>query len=74
MNTEYQVHAFWDKEAHVWVAESDDVPGLVTEAESIEKLIDKLHILIPELLKANGFSIKRIPFHLVTDWKETIAV
>jgi predicted RNase H-like HicB family nuclease len=48
------VSAFWDAEAAVWVAESDDVPGLVTEAETMEELVAKLKVLIPELLEANG--------------------
>lgn len=30
----YEVLALWDSEAGVWVAESEDVPGLVAEAES----------------------------------------
>lgn len=47
------VKADWDNEAKVWVAESDDVPGLITEAESSEALLKKLGILIPELLEAN---------------------
>lgn len=54
MPTEFKVHASWDPEASVWVAESDDVPGLVTEAESLEQLLGKLKIMIPELLEANG--------------------
>jgi predicted RNase H-like HicB family nuclease len=36
------VKAAWDPEAKVFVAESDDVPGLVTEAETIEALRAKL--------------------------------
>jgi predicted RNase H-like HicB family nuclease len=36
---EYHVAAFWDREAKVWVATSDDVPGLATEAESVELYI-----------------------------------
>jgi predicted RNase H-like HicB family nuclease len=32
----YVVTAIWDDEAKVWVAESDDVPGLVTEAPTLE--------------------------------------
>jgi hypothetical protein len=32
------VEAFWDEEAHVWVASSDDVPGLVTEADTMDKI------------------------------------
>ena len=48
------IRADWDEEARVWVATSSDVPGLATEEESIEKLIQKLKIMIPELLAANG--------------------
>ncbi len=32
------VHAEWDEEAQVWVASSDDVPGLATEGSTIEGL------------------------------------
>ena len=49
-----RVSASWDDEAKVWVAESDDVPGLVTEAETLESLLAKLRVLIPELLEENG--------------------
>jgi hypothetical protein len=52
----YVVRAKWDDEAKVWVAVSDDVPGLVAEAPSMEKLIKKLRVLIPEMLEANGVS------------------
>lgn len=51
---EIRVNAFWDDEAKVWVASSDDVPGLITEADAMEKLVDKLTVLIPDLLLANG--------------------
>ncbi len=48
------VRAFWDDEARVWVAESDDVPGLVAEAEDMDRLVEELRILIPQLLKLNA--------------------
>ena len=51
---QFTVRAFWDNEADVWVAESDDVPGLITEADTVERLIAKLQIMVPELLEANG--------------------
>jgi predicted RNase H-like HicB family nuclease len=51
------ITAFWDKEASVWVAESADVPGLITEAATLEALGTKLEIMIPELLEANGSSL-----------------
>ena len=53
-NNEYEIHAFWDKEASVWVAESTDVKGLVTEADTFEELREKLQRMIPELLEASG--------------------
>ena len=72
-NKEYEVHAFWDKEASVWVAESHDVKGLVTEADSFEELRDKLKHLIPELLEANGIQTEKyIEYCVTTDIHETI--
>ena len=63
----YFIHAEWDDEAAVWVATSDDVPGLATEADSQEQLIVKLKVLIPELLEANGIRTRAdVPFELLT--------
>ncbi len=63
----YFIHAEWDDEAAVWVATSDDVPGLATEADTQERLIDKLKVLIPELLEANGIgAVADVPFELLT--------
>jgi predicted RNase H-like HicB family nuclease len=50
----YHIHAEWDEEAAVWVATSEDVPGLATGAETIEQLIEKLKEIVPELLEENG--------------------
>ena len=65
------VHAFWDEEAGVWVATSEDVPGLVTEAANHNELIAKLKVMIPELLDANGYADgDDIPFKLVGEIDE----
>lgn len=62
----YFVRAEWDDEARVWVATSDDVPGLVTEADMLESLSVKLETLIPELLDLNGFpNGEEVPFELL---------
>jgi hypothetical protein len=45
-----RVRAQWDEEAGVWVAESSNLPGLVTEADTAEQLLEKLHVMVPELL------------------------
>ncbi|MEK6375552.1 MAG: DUF1902 domain-containing protein [Acidobacteriota bacterium] len=56
----YHVQADWDPEAGVWVATSADVPGLATEAETIEGLTNRLRTMIPDLLEANGLLPGRI--------------
>ena len=48
------ISAIWDDEAQVWVVTSENVPGLVTEADTLEALTQKLEALIPELLELNG--------------------
>ena len=61
------VRAEWDGEAHVWVATSDDVPGLVTEEAPMEDLIEKLKVVIPELPEANGVKVNQeVPFEVMT--------
>ncbi|MGH9471101.1 MAG: DUF1902 domain-containing protein [Terriglobia bacterium] len=54
MSRTYQIEAHWDSEAGVWVAESADVPGLVAEAGSMNTLVEKVRVLVPELLELNG--------------------
>lgn len=49
-----RVIATWDNEASVWVASSDDVAGLATEAPTLDALEAKLAHLVPELLELNG--------------------
>ena len=66
----YHVSAEWDDEAAVWVASSEDVPGLATGAETIEALIDKLKVIIPELLEENGLlpaGVTEVPFALTAE-------
>jgi predicted RNase H-like HicB family nuclease len=61
------VRAEWDDEARVWVATSDDVPGLATEGETVEGLIEKLKVMIPELLEANENPMEyEVPFEILT--------
>jgi predicted RNase H-like HicB family nuclease len=50
------IHADWDPEATVWVATTNDLRGLVTEADSIEALRAKLPGMILDLLEEYGVS------------------
>jgi len=73
----YMISAFWDADASVWVASSDDVPGLVTESDTMELLVARLKVLIPELLEANGILPKAydsVPFQLHTEMNDVAAI
>ena len=59
MKTEFLVTATWDDEAEVWVATSDDIPGLVTEAPNLDLLRERILAVVPQLLEDNA--------HLLSD-------
>ena len=50
------VHADWDPEVEVWVATTQDLRGLVTEADTIERLRAKLPGMILDWLEDGGIS------------------
>lgn len=50
------VRAERDEEARVWGASSEDVPGLVSEAETVETLIKRVMAVIPEPLDINAWA------------------
>lgn len=51
---EYVVNFTWDDEACVWVATSNDIPGLVLESGSFDALLERVRIAVPELLSLNS--------------------
>jgi Domain of unknown function (DUF1902) len=64
-----QVKAEWDAEAAVWVASSDDVPGLVVEHADFSRLQVMVSELIPILLAENHLLPDRpgsyeLPIHI----------
>jgi Domain of unknown function (DUF1902) len=73
-----EVRAEWDPEADVWVATSEDVAGLVTEAPTVAMLISKLRVMIPELLEANAHlaeeEIRNIPVNLIAHREQVISL
>ena len=69
------VRATWDSDAEVWTAESTDLPGLVTEASSLDELDAKLPGLIRDLLDVNdsddGFDV---PVEVIATFSRRIRV
>ena len=68
------VKAEWDPEAKVWTATSEDVPGLVAESPSMEKLRPKVMSMIEELIELNGLSFGDgdVPVHFVAQSTERL--
>lgn len=50
---EFEVNFTWDNEADVWIAQSDDIPGLVLESVSLDTLIERIRLAAPELMELN---------------------
>ncbi|MGB0720339.1 MAG: DUF1902 domain-containing protein [Bdellovibrionales bacterium] len=48
------VNVIWDEDARMFVATSDDIPGLATEADSYEALLARVEAITPELLELNN--------------------
>ena len=49
----YRIKFVWDNEADVWIATSEDVPGLVLESGSFDALIERVKYALPELIELN---------------------
>ena len=50
----YAINCFYDDEAGVWTAVSEDIPGLVLEAVSYDDLAARIRKALPELFALNN--------------------
>ncbi len=70
---EYVVKLIWDDEAAVWVATSDDIPGLVLESGSFDALLERVRFAAPELLALNHGE-EPISLSFLSERRERIAI
>lgn len=54
MSHSISIDARWEPEAGVWIATSNDVSGLVVEADSWPSMIEEMRLLLPDLLELSG--------------------
>lgn len=60
------IRATWDAAAGVWFTESDDLPGLALEADTLERLMERLPGAILDLMEAGDESATgEVPFEVV---------
>ena len=71
---DYVVKFTWDNEAGVWIATSDDIPGLVLESGSFDALIERVRFAVPELLELNGTAPAPVQLRMVSERCERLAI
>ena len=62
-----RVKIMWDDDASVYIATSDDVPGLVLESGSYDALLEKVRFAIHELLTLNNKKADVIDLTIVSE-------
>ncbi len=60
MTRSLTIDARWDTEAHVWLATSADVPGLVVEADSWPTMIEEVRLVLPDLLELSDKRVGKL--------------
>ena len=71
---EYIIRLIWDNDAGVWVATSDDVPGLVLESGSFDALLERVRFAVPELLALNHPTTTPLSLTFLSERRERIAI
>lgn len=69
---EYVINFTYDDEAEVWIATSEDIPGLVLENESLDKLMAESKDAALELIELNHLP-KRSKIRYRSDCCQAIA-
>lgn len=54
MSRSINVTARWDDDARVWLATSEDVAGLIVEADTWAGMIEEVRLVLPDLLELSG--------------------
>ena len=54
MSRRLVIDANWDSVARVWVATSEDVPGVAVEADTTNETMEILQDVVVDLMEANG--------------------
>ncbi len=70
----YKINMLWDNEAGVWVATSDDIPGLVLESGSFDALLERVRFAVPELVELNNNNRTEMMLTFVSERQERIAL
>lgn len=68
-----EIKIFYDEEADVWIAENEEI-GLILESESYDRLLQRVRLAVPELLKLNNIHGFNSVEYETLPYKEALAV
>lgn len=71
---EYVVNLIWDNESSVWVATSEDIPGLVLESGSFDALLERVRFAAGELLELNSAEKASCTLSFISSRHERLAL
>lgn len=71
---EYIINFTWDNEANVWIATSNDIPGLVLESGSFDALLERTRFAIPELLELNSSDVHPLSLTFTSERHERMVL
>ena len=69
---DYKIKFVWDDEAAVWIATSEDVPGLVLESGSFDALVERVRFAVPELLELNNIKAPQYNLSFLAERHESV--
>jgi hypothetical protein len=67
MSRSFIIRARWDREASVWIATSEDVHGLVVEADTWPQMIREVELVLPDLLELLGCSPEKLSLTFIAE-------
>ena len=73
MDRAITIDARWDGDAHVWIATSTGVPGLVVEADTWSAMVEEVKLVLPDLLELSGESNDNIALTFKAEEHLTLA-
>jgi Domain of unknown function (DUF1902) len=67
MSRSITINARWDGEANVWIATSNDVHGLVVEADTWPSMIEEVRLILPDLLDLLGQPAENVSLTFIAE-------
>lgn len=70
----FRIKLFWDNDAAVWIATSDDIPSLALEGGSCDALIERVKYALPELLALDDIKTDFCDLNFVSERRDRVLI